>query len=385
MADPEHFRILKEEGVKAWNQWRRDNSGVIPDLAGAFLMDIDLTGVNLQKANLLGANISKSNLLGASLLQANLSGSDLTKTDLTGTSLSGSILRGTRLTYAGLIGATLEKADLRGSVLTGTVLTRADFTRAVFTDARMETTTFGNVDLSTAIDLEYVRHEYTSTIGTDTLALTLRNSGGKFTDEQIAFFEGAGVPPLLLEYLPSIMESNPLQFYSCFISYSTGDEEFADKLNEDLKSQGISTWKWNLDAVAGRYMRDNIDIAIRNYDKLILVCSADSLASGQVETEIRRALQKEQQIKKANEERRREAIAAGQTPPHVDANVLVPIRIDDSVFEWDSHIAADVTEYYIPDFTNAEPGSEKYRQELQKLIQALNPQTWPPKPMRPSQ
>ena len=34
MANPEHVEILKE-GVEAWNQWRKDNPGVRPDLRGA--------------------------------------------------------------------------------------------------------------------------------------------------------------------------------------------------------------------------------------------------------------------------------------------------------------------------------------------------------------
>jgi hypothetical protein len=66
------------------------------------------------------------------------------------------------------------------------------------------------------------------------------------------FFEEAGVPATLLEYLPGILETNPLQFYACFISYSTRDEDFAEQLNQDLNQAGIKTWKWDRDAVRGR-------------------------------------------------------------------------------------------------------------------------------------
>ena len=46
MADPEHLAKLKE-GVKAWNKWRKDNSGIIPNLERA-----DLGAANLERADL---------------------------------------------------------------------------------------------------------------------------------------------------------------------------------------------------------------------------------------------------------------------------------------------------------------------------------------------
>ena len=44
MANEEHVRRLKEEGVEAWNQWRKDNPELGPDLSeadlrGAYLIE----------------------------------------------------------------------------------------------------------------------------------------------------------------------------------------------------------------------------------------------------------------------------------------------------------------------------------------------------------
>ena len=191
------------------------------------------------------------------------------------------------------------------------------------------------------------------------------------------FFQGAGVPHTLLEYLPGILESNPLQFFPCFISYSTEDESFADRLNQDLNSADIQTWKWDRDAVRGRDLHQSIDRAIQHYDKTILICSVNSLTSPQVEPEIVAALDKEKRIKANNGERRREALAAGEPPPQVDADVLIPIRIDDTIFNWDSHLKIEVSRRMISDFTDAPPDSEKYQNERQKLIDSLNPKAWP--------
>ncbi|MGQ9702955.1 MAG: hypothetical protein ACUVRX_01220 [Actinomycetota bacterium] len=41
MANPEHLEILRQ-GVKAWNEWRRQNVYIIPDLYGADLRGMDL-------------------------------------------------------------------------------------------------------------------------------------------------------------------------------------------------------------------------------------------------------------------------------------------------------------------------------------------------------
>ena len=71
-------------------------------------------------------------------------------------------------------------------------------------------------------------------------------------------------------------------------------------------------------------------------------------------------------------------MAAGEPPPSVDADVLIPIRLDNTIFDWDSHLKIEVSRRMISDFTDASPDSEKYRNELQKLIDALNPKAWPP-------
>ena len=262
--------------------------------------------------------------------------------------------------------------------LGGANLSEANLGGANLWETRVGYTSIGNVDLGEVKEIESVVHEGPSSIGVDTLALTLRGSGGRFTEEQLIFFENAGVPATLLEYLPSILETNPLQFYACFLSYSTLDEEFAEPLNRDLNQKGIKTWKWDRDAVRGRDLGENIGQAIRTHDKTILVCSINSLTSPQVEREIQQALDKEVQIKTNNVERRKEALAKGEPPPTVDADVLIPIRLDDTIFKWESQLKSEVTRRMVPDFTDAPPGSDKYNRELQALIKALNPKSWPP-------
>ena len=98
-----------------------------------------------------------------------------------------------------------------------------------------------------------------------------------------------------------------------------------------------------------------------------------------MEREIQQALDKEVRIKTANAERVKEALAAGTELPTVDADVLIPIRLDNYMFEWQSHLKGDVTRRMSADFNDAAPGSDKYKHELQELVKALNPKSWPPR------
>jgi uncharacterized protein YjbI with pentapeptide repeats len=55
------------------------------------------------------------------------------------------------------------------------------------------------------------------------------------------FLRGCGLPDSLIDYLPSI-RGNTIQFYSCFISYSTMDQIFVNRLHADLENKGVRCW-----------------------------------------------------------------------------------------------------------------------------------------------
>ena len=60
MANPKHLKIL-EQGVEEWNQWRKDNPEIKPDLIGAKLSGGDLIGAKLSKVG----DLSRADLRGA--------------------------------------------------------------------------------------------------------------------------------------------------------------------------------------------------------------------------------------------------------------------------------------------------------------------------------
>ena len=386
MANENHVEVVRQ-GAEAVRRWREQHRRERLDLAGADLIDADLIDANLTRADLTradltGADLALADLALADLSGADLSGEDLTDADLTCANLTDADLTGADLTGADLTGADLTRADLTNANLTGAYLSNANLLGANllntdFSDCRLRSTILAAVDLSTAAKLATAQHTSGSEISTNTLSQTLRGCGGTFTPDLLHFFELAGISRTLLDYLPSILGAEPLKFYSCFISYNTDDEEFASGLEQELTRAGVKTWKWNLNALAGRDLRENIDRAIHSFDKMILVCSSSSLKSPAVEQEIERALRKEDGLKKSQQARNREALERGEEPPQVDTDVLVPIMLDDTVLNWNSQYAADVTRKYIPKFATRR-NTKKYKAELDKLIYALKPGAWPP-------
>ena len=99
MADEEHLQII-HQGVDVWNEWRKKNPKLIPDLHGAQLVRADLSqaelvGADLSEANLYAANLRQTDLKNAILNGADLVGSLLVESNLSGASLLGSNVYGT--------------------------------------------------------------------------------------------------------------------------------------------------------------------------------------------------------------------------------------------------------------------------------------------------
>ena len=260
---------------------------------------MNLTKPDLSNATLINANLSNANLSTAELRSANLINAKLSGADLTGAKLIGADLRGADLTNADLTGADLTEAKLKNVNLTGADLTKTQLTRAVLLRTRLSQTLLTEADLSSAILGE------TTFVDTDlkqTLGLTsCEHMGPSVIDHRtlirsaqlpITFLRGCGLPDTLIEYLPSLL-NHPIQFYSCFISYSTADQTFADRLYADLQHHGVRCWFAPHHIQAGKKIHTQLDEAIRVFDRLLLILSEASMESAWVKTEIAHARQKE--------------------------------------------------------------------------------------------
>jgi hypothetical protein len=339
MANPEHVEILKQS-VEAWNEWRRKNAELAPDLSEAILSHANLGGANLSHANLIRADLRGSNLRVADLRRALLRMANLSEANLVDAELGSADLSGATLLGANLRGATLLAANLRGANLSG----------ADLTESSIGNTNFDNVDLRHVNGLQSLGHLSPSTIG----IATIYRSEGKIPQ---GFLRGAGVPENFITFMKSLTGS-ALEFYSCFISYSTKDQAFADRLYADLQSKGVRCWFAPHDIQGGRKIHDQIDEAIRVYDKLLLILSDASMNSNWVKTEIANARAREEQQKR---------------------QMLFPITVvpfeairDWKLFDADRGIdsASEIREYFIPDFSNWKD-DDQYQKAFDRLLRDL--------------
>jgi hypothetical protein len=114
MANPQHLAALAL-GVAAFNQWRHENPGLTPDLAGGGLEPLLAPGGPLWDPKGQRPDLSGIDLRGALLSQASLRGALLSGADLDGAHLLGADLREAVLVGASLRGALLGGADLRAA------------------------------------------------------------------------------------------------------------------------------------------------------------------------------------------------------------------------------------------------------------------------------
>ena len=360
MANPEHLDILKQ-GVKVWNAWRRENPDVRPDLQGADLKKADLAWVDLSRAmldetDLDGAHLFRGNFALANLSSANLSEANLTYANLRKANILGSHLVGIKLEAADLEaanlegsnmgGAHLERANLAGANLSGVYLGSAYFVSSKLAQANLKDCflvdmTLAGVDLREARGLGTCTHHGPSFIDLRTIR--------KSWPLPRVFLRGCGLDEAFIDYLPSLLE-DAVQFYSCFISYTSADEDFARRLHADLQDAGVRCWFAPEDLKIGDRFRYAIDEAIRVRDKLLLVLSEHSIESTWVETEVETALEEE---------------AARST------TVLFPVRLDDAVLEtkkpWAGHLRRT---RHLGDFTGWQHHAT-YRPALDRLLRDL--------------
>ena len=336
MANEEHLAILKK-GVDAWNVWRAQHPDVRVDLRGADLYREILSGANfangyLDGADLSGAILDGADLSGADLREANLNGGDLRSANLQGANFRDANVSCVYLSYANLWGANLSGANVRGTDLVWANLSGADLGGTDFSKATFDRTVLADVDLGTAKGLETVRHGGPSTIGVD----TIYRSQGRIPK---VFLRGAGLPDTFIEYIHSLVYSG-IEFYSCFISYSGKDQEFADRLYADLQNKGVRWWFAPRDIQGGRKIHEQLDEAIRSHDKLLLVLSEHSMNSDWVGTEIANA-------------REREAREGKQMLFPI---AIVPFEMVRSWKLFDAErgkdSAREIREFFIPDFSN---------------------------------
>ena len=225
MADQELVERLRQGSV-VWNAWREQQSEQVFDLSGA-----DLGGADLSFAKLRHADLNRTNLRSTTLSAADLRDTDLRYADLSDADLRAANLRSANLIHTNLGYTNLTDTDLRYADLSDANLSAADLRGANLQGAIVWETVFAHVDLREVKGLTEIRYKGPSRVELYTILLPQDGS-------TLHFLRNVGVPDEWIgDYRARMM--HPIQYHSCFISYSNKDDSLAHRLHADLQAKGV--------------------------------------------------------------------------------------------------------------------------------------------------
>jgi len=366
MANEEQLNILRQ-GVKVWNKWREENLHTTIDFFQADLRGADLVGVNLNRVDLNESNLSSADLVGAHLVGASLKGAYLIRTDLSAGHLFQASLREADLSHAVLITTDFSEADLSGANLSnadfvGANLSHAKLSGSNFSNAKLGNTVLAFTNIYDVLNIEAIEHSYSSSLGIEIIhnskgympEVFLRGCGLSDLEIETAKLSASGLDPEqvtdITYKIHQLYLGGGIQYYSCFISYNSRDEEFARKLHDDLQNNGVRCWFAPEDLKIGDQIRPTIDRQIRLRDKLLVILSENSVKSEWVGDEVEGAIEEESKSNRL---------------------VLFPLRLDDTVFNTRDDWAAKIKRRrHIGDFSNwKDKGS--YQKAFESLLRDL--------------
>jgi hypothetical protein len=150
---------------------------------------------------------------------------------------------------------------------------------------------------------------------------------------------------------------NESDMYNClFISYGSPDEGIASTINAYLNGHGVNTWFFPKDSLPGEKLHRVMFEGVNNYDKVLLLCSKNSLDRPGVLNELERVLE-------------REAKEGG-------SSILIPITLDNYVFtDWhpvNKDLAEQIRSRVITKFPNCGINSKEFIEAATKLFNALS-------------
>lgn len=168
---------------------------------------------------------------------------------------------------------------------------------------------------------------------------------------------GCGLSRLVIDYVPSLFDG-AINYYSCFLSHSHLDKEFARLLYRELEERDIRVWLDERQLLPGDDPHERIQEGIKLWDKVTLCCSESSLTSWWVDSELNGVFAKEQALTKSRGQKVR---------------ALIPLDLDGYLFSgnWKSGKAEEVKSRIAGNFRSWKSDSEVLARELDKLVRAL--------------
>jgi uncharacterized protein YjbI with pentapeptide repeats len=327
------------------------------DLSQACFESASLQTVSFRGAVLVGCDFRLTRMLGCKLKDSELEDSTFRDAILFGCSFRRSSMSSVDLLNCYMSHTDLSDASLRGAEMVFTNACEVIFGGTDFSGARFYGTVLAQCyNLDEAHGLAEIEHLGSSTMDVN----TFKASAGELPD---AFLLGIGLTGDEIQNLRA-MYSVGIRFYSCFLSHADPDQEFADHLRKDLIANSVSCWHYRHDIQGGKHWRTQVQTAIKLHDKVVLICSENSVVRQNVVDEIITAIERERETGEQK---------------------LFPIRLDDFILDLDILDIADaamesgrwredwvryVRSYHIPDFSGWKD-HDSYQREFQKLIRDL--------------
>lgn len=265
-------------GVEKWNEWRKQNAALKPDLSNAKLNFL-ATKSTLDHNNSVFERFQKHNFQNVDLSNANLSGAKLWLCELQGANFQNADLQGAEIRRSQLTGADFQGADLRQ-----TQLITCDMTGVQLRNAKFGGTHLGYTKLQNAKGLDEIQHITESYIDQFSLVHSVPLPE--------PFVKACNVSPLTLRMTDMYLQMRP--YHTCFISYSRRDEAFVGYLREVLTWAGVPSWFAPSDMRAESFQDDSRELErdLYNYvdeaELLLLVMSPNILSSSWVGLELLR-------------------------------------------------------------------------------------------------
>lgn len=151
------------------------------------------------------------------------------------------------------------------------------------------------------------------------------------------------------------MTARPTRYKSVFISYGGADEPLARSLYEQFIRSGVKTFFFPESAKYGQRLHRTMAEGVREYDRVVLVCSRHSLTQPGVLHEIEQVLVKEAE--------------QGGT------ELIIPVVFDDYFFNgWApprDDVATQVRSRVFADFRGISSNHPAFSERFQRLLQSL--------------
>src|SRR4051794_31142662 len=209
MANPEHVAKLNE-GWEAWNAWRKTTDDV-PNLSGISLSNFSFRYHNLRNVDLSYAVLHRVTFMDATCNEISFEGA--------------------QILFARFL-SPMKTCNLSNTVIVGSAFNSV-ITGSDFTGAQLLGNSFSHFSLRGARGLDALAECNGNSVGIDTFFY----SGGL----PEVLLRGSGVPAEFIQYASSLV-GKAIEYYSCFLSYSSKDDGFARRLYNDLQGKNIRTW-----------------------------------------------------------------------------------------------------------------------------------------------